>query len=232
MGIYHQKQLCNYILRNNSLTSWYMRRMDKRKYAVAREVLQKEGFRIAADVCGRLGSIGYQALPMYGSLLGLVREGAFLKHDNDMDIAVIVKEGFDWASVEKTMKDGGYRKLREFVYNGFITEQAYEVNGLSVDVFALCDADDPLHRRCYFYTYTFMHNYKHPYGLTVKYLDIPLPCDFSWKEYDGYAIPIPCNSEELLSLSYGPGWKTPDPNWKSTGVYFHALQDEGFVRFA
>jgi hypothetical protein len=136
---------------------------------------------------------------MYGSLLGQVREGGFIGHDDDFDIAYVSKhrKGADAAKelvkVAKTLQSGGMvvelRATAVHVHNK-------DNPKLRIDLFHLYfNEDDEL-------SFAFgvagtKHFMKSDWGDLVK-------ADFA-----GHPVMIPNNAEKLVECMYGESWRTP-----------------------
>lgn len=204
---------------------WYHRR----RMRPAREMLQTDGIRVCHDVCKSLNDRGIEAFPVFGSLLGLVRDGAFMMHDDDIDIGIIAKNSFSWDEVKCSMESIGLAQYREFGFDGKVTEQAYRYkNCLGVDLFNLYPIDDNK-LEVFFYTYK---NSANKNRLSIKVQEIPRPKTINIKNFHDHTVPIPDCSEEILSCHYGSGWKIPDPTWQSTGINFKFLDgSEPFIRY-
>lgn len=203
---------------------WY----HKRRMAPARALLQSDGLQVCHSVCKVLSDKGIAAFPAFGSLLGLVREGSFLKHDDDIDIGVIMDESFSWTEVKNALESIGLTSFREFGFDGTVTEQAYRFkNCLGVDIFLFIPASD-YECEVYFYTYITDAQGSH---IIVKGQRIPKPKECKQLEYQEYLIPIPDCSEKMLRCTYGPGWQTPDPNWQSGATHRRLEADDIFVNY-
>lgn len=48
---------------------------------------------------------------------------------------MVITEDFSWSDLQKVMAKSGFRKIREFVFEGLVTEQTYQVDKLTIDFF-------------------------------------------------------------------------------------------------
>lgn len=142
---------------------------------------------------------GHLLAAAYGTLLGAVREGAMIGHDDDLDMMYISPASDMIAAV------------RDFhVLQEFLAGQGYEVRELSngqahvaasgalypVDVFlAWFENGDQLSL-----TFTVKSGVAKSRVLPLTPVSI-----------DGVELPAPKEPEYLLEAIYGPGWRVPDP---------------------
>lgn len=152
-----------------------------------------------------LESVGLEPFIAYGTLLGAVREGAVLGHDSDADIGYVsrhtnpvdvARESFD---VQRRLADRGWRISR---YSGasfkiHVTEGEV-TRGL--DVFGGFLAS----------------------GRLYLMGEIGVDFDSDWIRprttamLEGRPMPVPARPEKLLEVTYGPGWRVPDPAFQFT----------------
>jgi SAM-dependent methyltransferase len=158
------------------------------------------------EVLRALKKAGIDAFPAYGTLLGAVREGRLIGHDSDADIAYVsdhthpvdvVRESF---GLQRALADMGYRITR---YSGAafkvdVVEADGSVRGL--DVFGGFLADGMLNLMGEIRT-PFRREWIFPLGTTTL---------------EGRELPAPANTDELLTATYGPSWRVPDPAYKFT----------------
>jgi hypothetical protein len=137
----------------------------------------------------------------YGTLLGAVREGNFLAHDDDIDMLIPTTAG-NREDVEKTLRSlseqlrsKGWRVSRPNSYTNFhLTEPSTK---LHVDVFPLLVTGDR----------TSLHMEK--MKLREISTDIVLPPrSFSFL---GQKMLVPADPEAFLAERYGKSWTIPDP---------------------
>jgi hypothetical protein len=142
---------------------------------------------------------GVPAFASSGTLLGLVREGQFLGHDDDLDMCYISAKSEPSEIVNE----------RQLLIT-FLNSKGYKVSnsnvahlwcktpeGLTIDIFTgWVEGDNcimnPLTR-----------------SGVPKVSILPLKVN----EYHGVGLHIPCAPIEVLELNYGKNWRNPDPLW-------------------
>lgn len=179
-----------------------------------------------------LQSMGYEYLPkierslhtkdvkcflVYGTLLGIIREGKFIGHDDDLDLGIIEDDKFSWNKVEGAMLEIGMQKKHQFSLNGKITEQTYGKGKLSVDFFLVETHGEK----------SITHGYFRKEGMKYESLD-----QFSVRRriisrIDGTTeytcksgkFQVPQNYELFLEEVYGENWRVPDPSWVTDAAF-------------
>ncbi|WP_131802448.1 hypothetical protein [Yoonia tamlensis] len=143
--------------------------------------------------------LGYEVFANSGTLLGLVRDKAPIAHDDDIDLAVVLKSNTDVGAAQefsqladKLIALGlGDQSLRE---SGAILKLP-KIGGFQVDVFPAYGA----WRRYKVFPYSF--------GDFTRRDVLPLgKCAVS-------GLPIPANPETVLEVNYGKDWRIPDPRF-------------------
>ncbi len=140
----------------------------------------------------------------YGTLLGAVRNGRLIGHDNDVDIAYlsdqaypvdVVREAFH---LERVLREDGWQVRRGSGSRLNVRIEQEDGSHRFVDVFAAHWVGDRL------------------YMPQDTGFDIPrdrmLP--LTTVQLHGRPFPAPADYEHLLALTYGPGWRTPDPSFR------------------
>ncbi|NMO03501.1 class I SAM-dependent methyltransferase [Gordonia sp. TBRC 11910] len=156
------------------------------------------------DVLGRLTDAGVDAFLAYGALLGAVREGRFIAHDSDADVAYlsrhrtpveVMRESF---ALERLMIEASYWTWR-FSAGDFKVIVPDAEGGRAIDVFAGFVVEDVFYLLPEVASTTFRPEVVLPLGKV---------------ELHGRSIVAPNNPEALLEITYGPGWRVPDPSFK------------------
>ncbi len=147
---------------------------------------------------------GLPAWIAFGSLLGAVREGRVIPHDNDLDVAYLSRfeEPVDVARemfrVSRVLQRRGLRVLSKT--GAFVSVIALGPNAtrVPIDVYACFYVGDTLFETA-------------SVGAAVP-REAVLP--LGTIELEGRTFPAPADPERLLEESYGEGWRTPDPGFR------------------
>lgn len=131
-------------------------------------------------------------LIMHGTLLGALREHAFIKHDIDIDTCTLDEEGLINVILELDKMGLKLCRYESHVIYSFIRDGVY------IDVYVVNKLKGLIRP---FY---------------VRYLNriIPRKYFYSTKKYPflGTSFPIPNHSVQLLEFWYGKDWRTPKSN--------------------
>ena len=120
---------------------YYARRKERQHQAIL-DAVQRYGEEIIAkvfDVCKR------QEIPsvlIFGTLLGCVRDGALMRHDDDIDIAVLPSKDIDVMQMVKELELVGFRFFWAWECGGRITEIAFTYCTVHVDFYLLGEKED------------------------------------------------------------------------------------------
>ena len=147
---------------------------------------------------------GHDAFLVYGNLLGAVRSGTLIGHDDDADIAYLARashpvdvmlEGFD---IERQFIEAGWRTIR---YSGGTFKLLVTFPGgleVAIDVFTAFYFDGLLHMM--------------PFVAADVPRDALVPT--STVVLEGREVTAPAKPEVLLEATFGPGWRIPDPTFR------------------
>lgn len=150
--------------------------------------------------------LGLKAFPCYGTLLGIYRDGDFLPHDDDIDLAVVVDLPKETSYLDATKQWAA--KLGE--------------HGL------LCRPPTPssLNLHCYFEDFDmdlfFIYRipeksdtvWTHMEGYQAREVERSLLEPQSTLHFCGYEFYAPAKIEAFLKERYGYGWFEPDPTFE------------------
>ena len=159
-----------------------------------------------------------KAWPEFGTLLGIIRDDGPIKHDLDLDFAVVSSRAIQ-AKIRKAMRSSGFKLVTESILKGSdtIIEEKYLISGVEVDIFYFVESGDQ------FIAYdlettsgksieeelpdlTHIHPYRNPLS---KF-------NLMTRLYQTKEINIPENLEQHLIELYGRDYQIPNPRWKNS----------------
>lgn len=149
---------------------------------------------------GFLTRQGYEVFLNSGTLLGVVRDGRLIDHDDDIDLAIILHAesaetaAQEWSALRSTMREAGI-----LVEEQMMSDAIFKLTGhgdVKFDLFPAWFEGD----RFFVYPHTF--------GDLTRDDVLPLSKCPKTGHY------IPADSEKMLANNYGTDWRTPDPYFK------------------
>ena len=143
---------------------------------------------------------GHEVFLNSGTLLGVVRDGKLIDHDDDVDLAVVLKASSmldaaqEWKALTTALQDGGI--LDEDAFDNPAIIKLTRIGEVQVDLFpAWFEGDD-------------LFVYPHTSGQLQRADLLPLkPCKITGN-------PIPAEPEKMLAQNYGESWNVPNPYFK------------------
>ncbi|MCL2543064.1 MAG: LicD family protein [Nocardioidaceae bacterium] len=150
-----------------------------------------------------MSEAGFQAFLAYGTLLGAVREGGFIGHDNDVDIGYVSELSSPVEVVRESLH------LQRVLTQAGMGVERYSGAGFQVHVRG---EDGGLRGLDVFGGYW-------DRGRLALLGEIHTPFEREWitplttVEMAGHVFPAPAAPERMLEAMYGPGWKVPDPTF-------------------
>ena len=193
-----------------SLVKRYINNRSSKSLEIKRANIQKNGLSVLEETLNMLNNIkDVKAFADFGTLLGIIRENGLLKHDLDIDTAVLGKPNL-YRYVTMLMERNGYKIWREYIIDGKVVEQSYHYKDTKVDV------------NYYEYTNTGVNTWLFYRDPSKKYKDnkrnivmmnYDLIKNVKKIKVQNREIYIPNNAEKLLEEKYGKNWKVPDKGW-------------------
>lgn len=153
------------------------------------------------DMLGDLNAAGSRGMLAYGTLLGAVREGRFIEHDDDVDLfyTVVVSESESKDDainrILNTLELRGWRisKIPKYM-NVHVSRPG---SPISLDLFPLDLSGSTVQ--------------VHMESMHIRQLPSAWFDQSTERTIHGLALPVPAHSEEFLEERYGSSWRIPDP---------------------
>ena len=193
-----------------NLIKRYKANRSKKSLEKRRENIQKNGIIILEKTLNILNDIpDVQAFADFGTLLGIIREKGLLKHDLDIDTAVLGKPNL-YRYVTMIMERHGYKLYREYIIGDKVVEQSYYYKDARVDINYYEYRNNGVN------TWLFYRDPSKKYYNNERNI---VRMDYSLVNYvkkikiQGRDLYIPDNYERLLVEKYGENWRVPDKGW-------------------
>lgn len=176
------------------------------------EELAEDGEKYIKLIENTLKNSGMLYYAHAGTLLGLIRERKFIDWDLDIDYGIVISPDFSWSQLEKLMTGVGFKKSREFVYEGSVKEQSYAIKRLNVDFFGHFYEGN--HMLEYLFEYIPNCTYNDEKERSVYLTTLPKVVKTKKVQIGNMLISVPANYEDVLTAMYNEDWRIPNPNWK------------------
>lgn len=212
MSLYHIKM---HIKRNKTIKRVYdalfKARRAQQEEDRKRAALATQGVSMVGDLEEILRKTPFTYFITYGNLLGLVREGQFLAHDNDLDYGICTNDGMAWEELEDYLAEGGFVKTRQFLIDGEVNEQTYRRGELTVDFFGYKNNEQESVWCGFFRKDDYIYDDRYDMHVLESHF---APINAVHRvEYNGVMMTVPTDPEPFLESVYGPTWRVPDPTW-------------------
>jgi hypothetical protein len=153
---------------------------------------------VMRDSCGIEGWIGF------GSLLGAARSGTVIGHDSDIDLCFLSEKetpaemAVEMWGIARALVDAGIEVKHKT--GSFITVvyEAPDGGEDGIDIYTCFYVGDLLHE-----TATVRERVPRSAIVPLRTLEL-----------EGRMLPAPADPDRLLAVSYGPGWRVPDPSFR------------------
>ncbi|TYB82123.1 LicD family protein [Maritimibacter fusiformis] len=168
-----------------------------------------------------LSDLGYEAFINSGTLLGAVRENRFLEHDDDFDIAVVLKIEDPEQAISAF-----YRLHEDLKRSGrFVIRPLERANS---PILKILLPDSKKHDPHFdVFPAWLMEGKFHIWPYTSGILDESDVLPLGKQSIGGINFPAPRDAEKTLALNYGDDWRTPNSRF----VFPWLEARENFSRF-
>lgn len=175
---------------------------------------QQIGYQLNQEIYDALDGAGFEYYIGAGGLLGLVREGGFLKYDDDLDYFIKMPDANGWAKLTRLLEDAGFHMMHFFFGDNKILEIAFQKEGIQVDFIGLFLKNDDVMYYYSLYREKGVAYSSEEVSTAMTYLENLE--NFEEKEVNGSIFMIPKEWEKVLIAAYGESWRTPIKNfsWK------------------
>ena len=163
---------------------------------------------------------GLEAFLAFGCLLGAVRDGHMIGHDSDADLAYVSTHTHPFDIIRENhaaarrMKQLGWQIVRMSEADFKVWVDLADGRRCGIDVFGGYFVDDV------FYV---MPNISGDIDRSALVPVAPITLE-------GLELLGPARPEELLAITYGEGWKVPDPSFKFTPLTRTVRRTNGWMR--
>lgn len=182
-----------------------------------RRRLQRYGADALRNVHAILTESGIDYYADWGTLLGIIREGGFIRHDDDIDLTIVDSKTNPKALLN-TLIDKGFKFIHALRNEERILEFSVSWKNLSIDFFFRIPVNhlgkvgiaDVYYDPSVKYENPDQNNYKvwlFEEGIETKIIS-----------FKGAEVRIPYKPEEMLEFEYGPEWQSPISNWSADGL--------------
>jgi len=157
----------------------------------------------------------------YGTLLGFVREGDFIAHDDDIDIAL--HAGPDPDRITAAMAARGLHLVNEQIASQGPVKQMFALGDMLIDLFFVYREGDAYVDNARVGSHSRTRNHHPPVRIVTRRLG----------QLD---LPVPEDSEGYLVRLYGHDWRIPATGWhwifssRNTELWLHWYDIEYIVR--
>lgn len=179
-----------------------------------RRLLQRNGLEILRVLDSTLHDLNIEYFVDYGTLLGVIREGGFIKTDDDIDITICNPE-VDARMLVRQLLERGFEFIHALEYQGKTRLFSMSWRGTSVDFYLRDWSED----RAEYWIYGIYFDphlvYPGEEWNSCRRICYPLSMVPERFQFKGIIISIPHGAEDHLKFEYGVDWRIPDPSCKS-----------------
>lgn len=191
-----------------------------------RNRLQRHGYDVLKIIFDISEKEALGLFPVYGSLLGFIRDKGFIKWDDDIDLGFVADKG-QQSKIIKTLLVHGFDFYSAQKYHGELVEFTLKYKKITIDFFPLQKAADSLLAQAFYWKETVAYDSvkaNSTYYMRHPLISTLVPCIIHNVE-----IMIPQNWEEVLIAEFGEKWTIPDPDFNEMNLpSFVNVDDFGY----
>jgi hypothetical protein len=149
-----------------------------------------------------LNNIKIPHFVMGGTLLGFVRNGDFILHDNDIDIGIFIE---NWSpKINEELQKAGFKWTRKLGTNESGLEYTFYKNNIQLDIFFWYKEQD------YFWYGAWWKENKPENLIKLRFDKFTI---VQSSMFNGELFSVPSNAEHWLEQIYGKDWIIPNQNY-------------------
>lgn len=153
---------------------------------------------VMREECGIEGWISF------GTLLGAARDGGVIGHDSDIDLCFLSEQESPadmiaelWR-IARALREAGMRVQHRSASFLTVTLKAPDGGQVGLDIYTCFYVGDLLHE-------TATVRARVPRDAILPLTELP---------FEGHLLPAPADPDLMLRVSYGRGWRVPDPSFR------------------
>ena len=150
----------------------------------------------------------------FGTLLGIVRENDFIRHDDDIDLTIVEKDA-NPRQILKVLLNNGFDFIHAMKVGGRIVEFSVAYKKLSADFFFYIPVNRPSCVGICGVYFDPTVKYDNPNQNNYRVWFFPDDIKTRISQFKGTSVKIPVDAEKLLEFEYGKGWRLPIKDWSA-----------------
>lgn len=183
------------------------------KYRLENKRFRSNGHQVMQAADEALQAAGVQYWLDFGTLLGAVRDGGFIKHDLDIDVGVFLKD-HSLSIRENFLQRGFELKHTMLIEDGkYGMEESYLYEGVTFDIFYYQLEGATM--RCHLFPLN-EKGEREILELSMTY------SGFRTIDFAGCQVKIPKDTDLRLRETYGDGYTESNPHWNTMTDAFNA----------
>lgn len=164
----------------------------------------------------------------WGSLLGIVREGGFIRHDDDIDLTIVDKN-VNPRLLLKLLLEHEFHFIHAIEIDKRLVEFSVSWKKLSIDFFFRIPVEqDGMVGICDVY-YNPNIQYENPNQNNYRVWYFAEEVSTKIIDFKGGDVRIPENPESILEFEYGSDWRSPISGWVSNELKGRFKEKDGYA---